>query len=146
MAVALFSIQLGARYALFGLGGHAMFTGIFGAFLGLAMQTQKTWLRVLAPFTGLVLAIAAHMLNNALPLFAVLAGAADGPPPEASEAPPGVAFIGAFLTGSLLQVTIFLPFLVIMAACHMAERRVGAAGDPRGTRRRSRPHDQLGRV
>ena len=111
----LFSIQLGARYALFGLGGHAMFTGIFGAFLGLAMQTQKTWLRVLAPFTGLVLAIAAHMLNNALPLFAVLAGAADGPPPEASEAPPGVAFIGAFLTGSLLQVTIFLPFLVIMA-------------------------------
>ena len=33
---------------------------------------------MLAPFTGLMLAIAAHMLNNALPLFAALAGAAAG--------------------------------------------------------------------
>jgi protease PrsW len=110
----LFSIQLGARYALFGLGGHAMFTGIFGAFLGLAMQTQKRWLRVLAPLAGLALAIAAHMLNNALPLFAALAGAAAGGPEEI-EAPPEIGFIGAFLAGSLMQLTIFLPFLLIMA-------------------------------
>jgi protease PrsW len=112
--VALFSLQLGARYALFGLGGHAMFTGIFGAFLGLAMQTQKTWLRILAPLAGLSLAIAAHMLNNALPLFAALAGAAAGRAPEI-EPPPEIGFIGAFLTGSLMQLTIFLPFLLIMA-------------------------------
>src|SRR5262245_12243135 len=31
-----FGSQLGARYALFGLGGHALFTGIFGSSLGLA--------------------------------------------------------------------------------------------------------------
>jgi hypothetical protein len=113
--LSFFSVQLGARYALFGLGGHAMFTGIFGAFLGLAMQTRKTWLRVLAPLAGLALAITAHMLNNALPLFAVLAGAPAGAPPEMIEDPPGIAFIGAFVTGSLLQVTIFFPFLAIMA-------------------------------
>jgi predicted branched-subunit amino acid permease len=60
-----------------------MFTGIFGALLGLAIQTRRRRLRVLSLITGLVLAIAAHMLNNALPLPATLAGAAAG------EAPPG---------------------------------------------------------
>jgi protease PrsW len=110
----LFSIQLGARYALFGLGGHAMFSGMFGAFLGFAMQTKKRWLRVLAPLAGLALAIAAHMINNALPLFAALAAAASGRPPEI-QAPPDIGFIGAFVTGSVMQLTIFLPFLLIMA-------------------------------
>ena len=51
---------------------------LFGAFLGLGLQTRRIWLRYLAPLTGLVLAIAAHMLNNALPLFLALAGAAAG--------------------------------------------------------------------
>src|SRR5262245_43299062 len=110
----MFSVQLGARYALFGLGGHAMFTGIFGAFLGFGMQTRKSWLRILAPLAGLILAIAAHMLNNALPLFAALAGAAAGRPPEI-EAPPDIGFFGAFVMGSVVQLTIFLPFLLIMA-------------------------------
>src|SRR5262249_38362195 len=32
-----YGLQLGGRYALLGLGGHAMSTGIFGAFLGIAM-------------------------------------------------------------------------------------------------------------
>ena len=40
-------LQLGARYALFGLAGHAMFTGIFGAFLGAARQTRRRWLQIL---------------------------------------------------------------------------------------------------
>ena len=46
-------MQLGWRYALFGFGGHAMFTGIFGAFLGFAMQTRRRWLKLLAPLFGL---------------------------------------------------------------------------------------------
>ena len=77
--VAPYGAQLGSRYALFGLGGHAMTTGIFGAFLGIAMQTHRRWIRILAPIVGLVLAIAAHMVHNALPLLAVLAtGSAGG--------------------------------------------------------------------
>src|SRR4029079_10200154 len=39
IGVAAYGLQLGARYALFGLGGHALFTGLFGASLGFALQT-----------------------------------------------------------------------------------------------------------
>jgi hypothetical protein len=109
-------MQLGWRYALFGFGGHAMFTGIFGAFLGVAMQTRRGWLKVLAPLFGLALAVAAHFVNNALPLFFALAGAARGePPPAAQEEAPDLGFVEAFVTGSLVELTIFLPFVAIMA-------------------------------
>ncbi len=118
--VAPYGLQLGLRYALLGLGGHAMFTGLFGLFLGLAVQTQRLWLRVLAPVVGLSLAVAAHMFNNALPLFAALAGAAQGQPPgrePISEGEPlfDVGFFEAFLTGSIVQLIIFVPFVVILA-------------------------------
>jgi protease PrsW len=107
--------ELGARYALFGFGGHALFSGLFGAFLGLALQMRRTWLRYLLPLVGLLLAIAAHMLNNALPLFLALAGAAEGEPPPGHEPPPNVSFFQAFWAGTLLHLTVHLPFLLIMA-------------------------------
>jgi len=109
--VAPYGMQLGARYALFGFGGHAMFTGIFGAFLGLGVQTRRRWLRILAPVLGLFFAMGAHMLNNALPLIFVLAGEA---PPTGREPPPDVGFLEAFTTATLLEL-IFLPFVAIMA-------------------------------
>jgi RsiW-degrading membrane proteinase PrsW (M82 family) len=109
-----YGLQLGVRYALFGLSGHAMFTAIFGAFLGFALQTRQGWLRIVAPVVGLMLAIAAHMLNNALPLFAALAAAAAGEPPPESESLPDLGFLEAFELGSQLQLTIFLPFLLII--------------------------------
>ena len=62
-----------------------------------------------------VLAIAAHMLNNALPLFLALAGAAEGLPSPAHEPPPSVSFLQAFWGGTLLHLTLHLPFLLIMA-------------------------------
>ena len=113
--VAAYGLQLGARYALFGLGGHAMFTALFSASLGLALQTRRKWLRILAPIAGLCLAIAAHMLNNALPLFATLARIAAGKLPSESEQIPDIGFFQAFVSGSLIQLTIFIPFLLIMA-------------------------------
>jgi protease PrsW len=111
--VAPFAQELGGRYALLGLGGHALFTGMFGACLGLAFQTNRKWLRILAPIVGLLLAIAAHMLNNSLPLLAALAGAAAGEPPGARETVADVGFLDAFLGGSLIQLVVFLPFLLI---------------------------------
>jgi hypothetical protein len=55
-------------------------------------------------------------VNNALPLFFALAGAARGePPPQQSEPPPELGFVDAFLIGSLVELTLFLPFVVIMA-------------------------------
>jgi protease PrsW len=61
--------QYGGRFALFGLGGHAMFTGIFGAFLGVARQTTRRWVSLLAPLIGLTLAILAHTFNHSLGLI-----------------------------------------------------------------------------
>jgi RsiW-degrading membrane proteinase PrsW (M82 family) len=113
--VAPFGVQLGVRYALFGLGGHAMFSAMFGAFLGFAMQTRRRWLRILAPLAGFALAIAAHMFNNALPLFAALAGAAAGEPPPETTPLPDLGFFDAFVIGSLIQLTTFVPFLLITA-------------------------------
>jgi len=90
-----YGLQLGSRYALLGLGGHAMSTGISGAFLG-------------------VLAIAAHMVNNALPLVAALAAASAREPLDVSN-PPDIGFLDAFLSSSLLELAIFLPFLLLTA-------------------------------
>ena len=113
--VAPYGMQLGLRYALFGLAGHPMFTGTFGAFLGLAIQTRRRWLRILAPIVGLGAAVAGHMFVNVLPLFAALAAAAAGKPPPAEEPPPDMGFLDAFLAGTLIQLTVFLPFVVLMA-------------------------------
>ena len=104
--VAPYGAELGARYALFGFGGHALFTALFGAFLGLGLQTPRIWLRYLAPPTGLLLAVAAHVLNNALPLFLALAGAAAGEPPPTHEPLPDVSFLQAFWGGTLLHLTL----------------------------------------
>jgi protease PrsW len=113
--LAPYGAQLGGRYALFGLGGHALFTGIFGAFLGIAIQTHRRWLRVLAPIAGLLLAVAAHMFNNALPLLGALASAAAGEPPPRHEPPPDVGFLDAFVSDSLTQLALFFPLFLIMA-------------------------------
>ena len=119
--VETYSLQLGVRYALFGLGGHAMFTGLFGLFLGLAAQTQYTILRIVSPVVGLLLAIAAHMFNNALPLFAALAEASRGEPPAGGrierEVIEDLGFLDAFIGGSVIQLTTFVPFLLIVALC-----------------------------
>jgi RsiW-degrading membrane proteinase PrsW (M82 family) len=110
-----FGLQLGLRYALFGLGGHAMFTAIFGASLGLALQTRRTWLKILSPIVGLLLAILAHMINNALPLYAALTRGASGKPPPDPSKLPDIGFLQAFMVGSAMQLTLFVPFLVLMA-------------------------------
>jgi protease PrsW len=113
--MAPYGAQLGGRYALLGLGGHALFTGIFGAFLGIAIQTRRRWLRVLAPIAGLLLAVAAHMFNNALPLLGALASAAAGAPPPRHEPPPDVGFLDAFVNDTLTQLALFFPLFLIMA-------------------------------
>jgi hypothetical protein len=91
-----------------------MFTGIFGASLGLAIQTRRKWIHILAPIAGLVLAITAHMVNNALPLLFTLAGVAAGEPPPAHDPPPDMGFLSEFVSHTLMQLTIFLPFFLIM--------------------------------
>jgi hypothetical protein len=54
------------------------------------------------------------MVNNALPLVAALAAAAAGEPPAVSD-PLDMGFLQAFLGSSLLELAIFLPFLLLTA-------------------------------
>jgi RsiW-degrading membrane proteinase PrsW (M82 family) len=111
-----YGFQIGARYAWFGLAGHALFSGIFGAALGLARATSKTWLRVLAPLAGYALAILGHAWNNSLPLFFALAAAKSGEAaPTEALAPPTLGLLEAMTSASLSNLVVFLPFALLLA-------------------------------
>ena len=64
--------QLGLRHSMFGFGGHALFTGIFGLFLGLSRQTTRPWLHYTAPIIGWLLGYTAHFLYNVQGLLSAL--------------------------------------------------------------------------
>lgn len=58
--------QLASRYVLAGLNGHAIYTGIFGLFLGFGL-IQKSGLRKIGlPILGYLLAAGSHMAWNSL--------------------------------------------------------------------------------
>ncbi len=111
-----FGFQLGARYAWLGLAGHALFSGIFGASLGLARATSRRWLRYIAPLCGFSLAVIAHAWNNSLPLFMALAASRAGEaPPTEAQAPPDLGLLEAMVSASISNLIIFLPFAVLLA-------------------------------
>jgi len=113
--VAPYGLQLGGRFALLGFGGHALFSGIFGGFLGYAMVERRWFLKISAPVIGLLLAIGAHMLNNALPLLVTLAGAAAGVDRYEPEPMPDIGFFQAMIGSSIREAIIFLPFVMVAA-------------------------------
>jgi len=126
--VAPWGFQYGARFALFGLGGHAMFTGIFGAFLGIARQTTRYWLRFVAPLIGLALAIFAHTFNNGLGLIITILLRESGEELPELGPPPQTPFLEAWVVASLQNLLLFLPFVLIVLVALRAsgkwERRV----------------------
>lgn len=113
--VAPYALQLGGRFALLGFGGHALFSGIFGGFLGYAMVEHRWLLKISAPIVGLLLAIGAHMLNNALPLIVTLAGAAAGVDRYEPDPMADIGFFEAMIGSSIREAIIFLPFVMIAA-------------------------------
>ncbi len=124
-----YGFQIGTRFAWLGLAGHALFSGIFGAALGVARATSKRWLRLLAPLAGFLLAILAHAWNNSLPLFFALAAAKAGEAaPTEVLAPPTLGVWEAMVTASLTNLVVFLPFALLLACIlyrsGKAERRV----------------------
>jgi hypothetical protein len=92
------------------------------------MQTRRRWARILAPILGLSIAVSAHMLNNALPLVATFVRISRGEAPPGHEPLPAIGFLDAFVSESLAQAVIFLPFFLIIALAlwrsGVRERRV----------------------
>jgi RsiW-degrading membrane proteinase PrsW (M82 family) len=124
-----YGFQIGTRFAWLGLAGHALFSGIFGASLGVARAASQPWLRVLAPIGGFALAVLGHAWNNSLPLFYALAAAKAGEAaPTEVLAPPAYTIWEAMITASLTSLVVFLPFAVLLAfilyRSGKAERRV----------------------
>jgi protease PrsW len=124
-----YGFQVGTRFAWLGLAGHALFSGIFGASLGLSRASSALWLRVLAPVGGFALAILGHAWNNSLPLFMALAAAQSGEAaPTEVLAPPTYTVWEAMITASLTNLVVFLPFALLLAfilhRSGQAERRV----------------------
>jgi hypothetical protein len=104
------------RYAWLGLAGHALFSGVFGASLGLARLGPKRWLHYLAPVAGYLLAVLGHAWNNALPLLMALASAQAGEaPPTEAQAPPQLGLLEAMTSASISNLIIFLPFALLLA-------------------------------
>jgi protease PrsW len=124
-----YGFQIGTRFAWLGLAGHALFSGIFGASLGLSRASSALWLRLLAPVGGFALAILGHAWNNSLPLFMALAAAQSGEAaPTEVLAPPTYTVWEAMITASLTNLVVFLPFALLLAfilhRSGQAERRV----------------------
>ena len=107
-------LQLGARFALFGLAGHALYSGLFGAFVGLARQTRKMPIRIGAPILGLILAMLAHAINNLMPLIVTLFEYSQGKAPDSNSPPDDYGLLEAWAMASLLDLTVFLPFVALM--------------------------------
>ncbi len=106
-----YGFQLGMRYAWLGLAGHALFSGVFGASLGLARLGPRRWYRFLAPAAGFLLAVVGHAWNNALPLLMALAAARAGEAaPTEVQAPPQLGLVEAMTSASVSNLIIFLPF------------------------------------
>jgi RsiW-degrading membrane proteinase PrsW (M82 family) len=111
-----YGFQLGVRYAWLGLAGHALFSGVFGASLGLARLCPRRWYRFLAPAAGFLLAVVGHAWNNALPLLMALAAARAGEaPPTEALAPPPLGLFEAMTSASISNLVIFLPFALLLA-------------------------------
>ena len=112
-----YGFQIGTRFAWLGLAGHALFSGMFGAALGLARATSRKWLRMVAPIAGFALAILGHAWNNSLPLFFALAAAQAGEAaPTEVLAPPTIGVLEAMISASITNLIVFLPFALLLAA------------------------------
>ncbi|MEX0270536.1 PrsW family intramembrane metalloprotease [Leptolyngbyaceae cyanobacterium UHCC 1019] len=114
-------IHIGARHALFGFAGHALYTGIFGLFLGLSRQTTRKWWRYTAPVVGWLLGFSAHFSQNISMLLVVMAQRSSGAAVSAVETPPlglnmpgGLPFVLGWLAFSGSYVQKFLPFLLLV--------------------------------
>lgn len=113
--VEYWGLQYGARFALLGFGGHAFFSGLFGAFVGMARIERRTWKRVLLVLIGWVMALLPHAINNGLPLLIrMFEGSSGTVAAQAETRPPTLGFVTTYIVSSIREIITFLPFLIAM--------------------------------
>jgi len=110
---AAFGQQFAVRFVFLGFNGHVVFTALFGAGLGLARQTDRRWIRIAAPFGGLVAAILAHQANNLFEGVLIglwLAATGNGQVESLDQVPLSTLWFGTAVANVLILA---LPFLLL---------------------------------
>lgn len=110
--------QIVIRFVFLGLDGHLLYSALFGAGLGLALQTSRLWLKILAPVGGLSLGIIAHFINNSLTAVSfVLLLQAFGVDIESEAALAGVPLFLVWFSFAVATLLTQFPFyfLIVLA-------------------------------
>lgn len=103
-----FGQQLAARFYFLGLNGHTLFGALMGAGFGMARQTSARWMKILAPVALVILALAAHLVQNTLTisvagLVSIFLGFVNTPLAQM----PSAALWLCMATGALLTLGLF---------------------------------------
>lgn len=129
--VAPWAAQFGGRFALFALGSHALWTGLFGLFLGLTRQPgRRVWLRF-APFVGLLIVVVAHASYNGL--FVLLGVLSAGEPTAADAAVPVANTFAEFLLSFGVVSAVELAFVPVWGLAVVMLYRSGRSQRTAGT-------------
>jgi hypothetical protein len=117
------------RFVFLGLNEHTLWTAIFGAAVGLAMQTERHWLAVAAPLAGFLLGLLAHILYQTTEIglfFGTLVQF--GYPPRSfalfGAIPPGVVWLAAAVSTLAVQFPFYLLLLGALIWSGRWERRL----------------------
>ncbi|HMP42997.1 MAG TPA: PrsW family intramembrane metalloprotease [Roseiflexaceae bacterium] len=71
-AFAPYATQFATRFVFLGLNGHALWTALCGAGIGIARQTSRGCLKLIAPVGGYTLAVIGHAANNSIGIFGLV--------------------------------------------------------------------------
>lgn len=111
-----YGMELGGRYALFGLAGHALYTGVIGMFIAIAARTPGKGKAILIGIAGFLLGMLAHVINNGLGLAVVTIRYFRGQAiPDLFTAPEERPFVAEFISMSVRGLVVFVPFVVLIA-------------------------------
>ncbi len=117
------------RFVFLGLNEHTLWTALFGAAVGLAMQTERRWLSIAAPLAGFLLGLLADMLHQTIMIgfFGGTLGWFGYPRTSLAlfgAIPPGVVWLAAAISTLAVQFPFYLLLLVALIWSGRWERRV----------------------
>jgi RsiW-degrading membrane proteinase PrsW (M82 family) len=119
--------QFAVRFVFLGLNGHLIYSALVGAGLGLARQTARRWLRVVAPLVGYLLATLAHALSNSLGILILAATAIalnGGRPDDLMQVAPGDLWFATAVSEVLVEGPFFIILLILLGLSARWERDV----------------------